>query len=147
MSCFLSQELSNFVRKFWWGIMHHLVWVDKSVENLAVAEWCYEHGHFYACANRLYYAMFHAALAALLKYGIKPRGENIRHDWVQAGFSGQLIHRRKVFPREFRQYLLDSFRARVAADYQIIPVSKNLVTNELKKAKEFIATIIEEVSV
>jgi uncharacterized protein (UPF0332 family) len=41
--------------------MDHFDWVEKSAENLAVAEWCHKQGHFNACANRLYYAMFHAA--------------------------------------------------------------------------------------
>ena len=127
--------------------MNESDWMVKAAENLAVADWCQEQGHFNACANRFYYAMFHAALAALLKHGMKPSGEKIGHDWVQANFSGQLIHRRKVFPRKFRQYLVKAFRVRVAADYQLMPVSKNLVTNELKKAREFVNTIIDEVSI
>ncbi len=51
--------------------MNDLSWMEKAAENLAVAEWCQTQGHFNACANRLYYAMFQAALAALIKYGIK----------------------------------------------------------------------------
>lgn len=126
--------------------MDHFVWVEKAAENLAVAEWCHECGHFNACANRLYYAMFHAALAALLKYGIASGGENIRHDWVQASFSGQLIHRRKVFPRRFRGYLVDAFRVRVTADYLPERAGKAEVSKELRKANDFVNTIIREAS-
>ena len=126
--------------------MNESDWLEKATENLAVAEWCQEQGHFNACANRLYYAMFHAALAALIKNGIFPANDNIGHDWLQGTFSGQLIHRRKLFPRKFRWYLIEAFHVRVAADYQPLSVSNKNIANELKKAKEFFNTIIKEVT-
>ncbi|MGH7493726.1 MAG: HEPN domain-containing protein [bacterium] len=123
--------------------MDNVSWMGKAAENLAVAEWCYQHDHLNACANRLYYAMFHAALAALIKNGIFPAKDNIGHDWLQGTFSGQLIHRRKLFPRKFRWYLVEAFHIRVAADYQLITASHKNIANELKKAKEFVRFIQE----
>ncbi|KAA0231375.1 HEPN domain-containing protein [candidate division KSB1 bacterium] len=42
------------------GSMDHLHWLGKANENLAAAQLCFDHSHLNACANRLYYAMFHA---------------------------------------------------------------------------------------
>ncbi len=44
---------------------------DKARKNLAVAQICFEKGFYDDCANRAYYAAFHAAIAAILDRGIK----------------------------------------------------------------------------
>lgn len=126
--------------------MNYQLWIDKSTENLAAAQLCYDNGLFNACANRLYYAMFHAGVAVLIKHGVLPPPKNIGHDWVQSNFSGQLIHRRKVFSAKFRPYLSDSYWTRVTADYEPSSVSKKLTSKELKKAKEFINAVHSEIS-
>jgi uncharacterized protein (UPF0332 family) len=120
--------------------------MNKATENLTAAQLCCDQGLFNACANRLYYAMFHAAIAALLKNGAKLPPKNIGHDWVQSNFSGLLIHRRKVFSAKFRPYLSDAYSVRSIADYQILVVSKDLAFRELKRAKEFVNAINVEVN-
>ncbi len=126
--------------------MNYQIWIDKANENLTAAQLCCDHGLFNACANRLYYAMFHAAIAALLKNGVKLPSKNIGHDWVQSNFSGLLIHRRKVFPGKFRPYLSDAYWIRTTADYKASCVSKDAAASELKKAKEFVDKIQMEIS-
>lgn len=126
--------------------MDHLDWMNKALENFKAAQLCFERDCFNACANRLYYAMFQAGAAALLKNGVKPAGEKIGHDWLQAAFAEQLIHRRKIFARKFRPYLSDAYRVRELADYRPSPVGKKVVAGELKKAKELIDVISKEVS-
>jgi uncharacterized protein (UPF0332 family) len=121
-------------------------WMDKASENLAAAQLCFDHGYFNACANRLYYAMFQAGAAALLKHGLLPPKEQIGHDWLQSNFAGQLIHRRKIFSAKFRAYLSDAYRVRTLADYKSFSVSKKVALNELKKAKKFINAINSEVT-
>lgn len=56
--------------------MGYQSWIDKANENLIVAEWSHAQGHVNACANRVYYAMFHAAIAALIKNQILPPKTN-----------------------------------------------------------------------
>jgi uncharacterized protein (UPF0332 family) len=125
--------------------LDHKKWLSKSAENLAVAQLCFDNDHFNACANRLYYAMFHAGAAALLKNGIIPPKENIGHDWLQANFSGQLIQRRKVFPARFKPYLSGAQALRDIADYKSYSVSKNVAARELNKAKDFVNGVSVEV--
>ncbi len=85
-------------------------WLDKANENLAAAQLCFDHGHFNACANRLYYAMFQAGIAAMVKHDLLKPDTRVAHDWLQANFSEQLIRHRKVFPAKFRSYLYEAQR-------------------------------------
>jgi len=126
--------------------MDHQAWISKAIENLAAAQLCFDHGYFNACANRLYYAMFHAAVATLVKNGILPPSDEVGHYWVQNNFSGQLIHRRKIFSGKFKSYLSDIYWVRVRADYKTGFVSKKVASQELKKANEFINLINSELS-
>lgn len=121
--------------------MDHHLWIEKANENLASAHLCFEQGYFNACANRLYYAMFHASIAALAKAGVLSMNKRIGHDWLQANFSSQLIQQRKIFVAKFRSYLPEALRIRVVADYEATTVSKSIAASQLKKAKEFVETI------
>jgi uncharacterized protein (UPF0332 family) len=60
--------------------MSYQSWPDKANENLAAAQLCFDHGHFNACANRLYYAMFQAGIAALVKHGLLRLDAQVGHD-------------------------------------------------------------------
>ncbi len=124
--------------------MSYQSWLDKAAENLAAAQLCFDNGYFNACANRLYYAMFHAGIAALMKHGLLQETRNIGHDWLQSNFSNHLIHRRKVFAARFRSYLPDAILIRIAADYESFSVSKAIAASALKKAKEFLDVIKQE---
>lgn len=126
--------------------MEHQIWLDKADENLAAAQSCFDHSQYNAGANRLYYAMFHAALAALAQNDFVPASGKVSHEWVQANFSSRLIHRRKTYPARLQSYLPEAFRIRVVADYETITVSKSIAANQLKKAKEFVETIKLEMS-
>lgn len=125
--------------------LDHKSWLSKSIENLAAAQLCFDNDHFNACVNRLYYAMFHAGAAALMKNGIAPSKKKIGHDWLQANFSGQLIQGRKIFPARFRPYLSDAQALRDIADYKSYSVSKNVAARELNKAKDFVNGVSVEV--
>lgn len=125
--------------------MNDQSWMDKASENLAAAQLCFDHGYFNACANRLYYAMFQAGAAVLLKHGLLPSKEQIGHDWLQSNFAGQLIHRRKIVPAKFRSYLSEAYLLRVRADYRVFPVSKKIVSQELRKANDFVSSIKQEI--
>ncbi len=126
--------------------MDHQIWIEKANENLASAQSCFEQGYFNACANRMYYAMFHAGMAALVKVGLLNAGKRAGHEWLQANFSRHLIHQRKIFSAKFRSYLSDAQSVRDIADYKLFSVSKDTASRELKKAKEFVSMINQEVS-
>jgi uncharacterized protein (UPF0332 family) len=82
----------------------------RAKENLADAEAALEADRYNACANRAYYAAFHAAIAALLHFGHPP--PSIDHAPVRAGFSKHLINQRKVFPSTMTNMLVDIMKVR-----------------------------------
>lgn len=54
----------------------------KADENLKATQLCFENGLYNACANRAYYAMYHAAIAILIAIGFPPTQKQIDHSWV-----------------------------------------------------------------
>lgn len=112
---------------------------DKALENLNAAELCFSNQHFNACANRAYYAAYHAAIFALSANGFND--EQNKHEWVQRTFSGELIQRRKLFPDSFKSYMFDLMETRLIADYASASVSQKKAERLLKKAREFITEI------
>jgi uncharacterized protein (UPF0332 family) len=93
---------------------------DKAQESLDGAWSEYINGRYNNCANRCYYAVFQAAISALILAGITPRRspEEWGHDFVQAQFIGQLINRRKLYPASLRGTLEQNYRLRQVADYR-----------------------------
>jgi uncharacterized protein (UPF0332 family) len=116
----------------------------KATENIAVAEWSYENGHYNASANRAYYAAFQAAIAALANAGII-QSSRVSHSAAQSLFAAELIRRRKVYPSHLKSYLPDLQRVRDDADYELRTVSKREAFKQFKKAKEFVETIAKEI--
>lgn len=90
--------------------------LGKAQESLSSAESDFVGGRYNSCANRCYYACFQAAIAALLFDGIRPPNDR-GHDYVQGQFTGQLIYRRKRYPTDLRQTLLNNMKLRQTADY------------------------------
>jgi uncharacterized protein (UPF0332 family) len=116
---------------------------QKARESLAGAESEYVNRRYNNCANRSYYACFQAAVYALSQAGIRPRGTRAQwgHDFVQAEFIGQLIHRRKVYPTSLREALIRTFVLRQAADYGQESVGETQVYRVLQRASEFVEAI------
>ena len=115
--------------------------ISRAKENLAVAEATFAAGQYNACANRAYYAAFHAAIEALKHYGFVPV---IDHKRVQADFSQYLVHRRKIFPSALKSYLSDLMLVRSDADYKR-EVSRKDASVQLKKAQEFVSAILKAI--
>ena len=67
------------------------IYLLKATESLQTAESEFVNGRYNSCGNRCYYACFQAAIAALLREGIRPRGQ-WNHEFVQAQFVGALIN-------------------------------------------------------
>jgi uncharacterized protein (UPF0332 family) len=117
---------------------------SKALENLRAAEALSELGLFNAAANRAYYAAFHAAIAVLAQYGITH--EENPHEWVQAQFAAELVHRRKVFPATLPSILQQIQSVRNIADYKPSPVGKIAVERQVRKSTTFVNTVQEKIS-
>lgn len=116
---------------------------DRARESLAGAESEYVNERYNNSANRSYYAVFQAAIYALLAAGIRPPGtvDHWGHDYVQAQFVGQLINRRKRYPAELRNTLEQNYRLREAADYRRDPVSEVRAARAARRAEMFVTAV------
>lgn len=84
----------------------------KAREALAAAHRSIAAGDGSTAANRAYYAMLHAVLAALAGEGVELR----RHGAVHAAFGARFAKTRRLDPR-YHRWLLDAFDLRLLADY------------------------------
>jgi uncharacterized protein (UPF0332 family) len=116
------------------------IYLAKATESLQTAESEFANGRYNSCANRCYYACFQAALAALLREGIRPRGQ-WSHEFVQAQLVGVLINQRKHYDRELRRVLADNQILRDQADYRPELVTATQASRALRRSRLFVAAI------
>jgi len=92
-------------------------------------------GHRYsAVVGRAYYAMFHAATAALLKRDIKRHS----HQGIISAFGQFIVKAGDVEPR-FHRYIAESFDLRQESDYQpLAEITEKKANKVLERAKEFV---------
>lgn len=109
---------------------------DKAKRGIADAEMLFNTKRYEAAANRAYYACFYAAIAVLKTFGIEhPKHP---HDWVQAQFSSEIIHRRRIFPKSFAAMLPNIQTVRHFADYREDPIPNSVVAKQLREAQSFL---------
>lgn len=120
-------------------------WLAKAQENLATAASELANGRYNACANRAYYACFQGAIGALLFAHIQPKREQWQHDYVQAQFAGQLVIRQKHYPASLRDILPRLFDLRRRADYEPASVGALQAERAVRRARDFIAAVLEKV--
>lgn len=119
----------------------YLNYLVKARENLRIAEYSFEQKCFNVCASRAYYAMFQAALAALVEAGLLAKDKRANHGWVQATFNERFIKRKKVYPASFKSMLMDTMITRHIADYRTRMVSRGLADKSLRAAQQFVETV------
>ena len=117
-----------------------IIYVTKATESLLTAESEFVNGRYNSCANRCYYACFQAAIAALLREGIRPRGQ-WNHEFVQAQFVGVLINQRKRYDPELRRVLSDNQSLRDKADYRPELVTATQASRALRRSRLFVAAV------
>jgi uncharacterized protein (UPF0332 family) len=119
------------------------VYLDRARESLAGAESEFVNHRYNNSANRSYYAVFQAAIHALLTAGFRPQGtaDHWGHDYVQAQFIGQLINRRKRYPADLRNTLEQNYRLREAADYRRDPVTEVRAARAAQRAETFVTAV------
>ncbi|MDQ1301559.1 MAG: hypothetical protein QG637_1481 [Chloroflexota bacterium] len=125
-----------------------LAYLDKAIESLAGAESEYANNRYNNCANRCYYAMFQAAIAALIAAGIRPAGVRAQweHAFVQARFAGVLVKRRKLYPSELARSFELAQSARLTADYGIGSISEKEAGRALSKARVLVTGVQEQLA-
>jgi uncharacterized protein (UPF0332 family) len=116
--------------------------LDRAQESLKAAELCLQAGLVNSAASRAYYAMFQAAQVALKAVGVTRDGWS--HPLLQARFTTELIHRRKIYPAVFRDYLSSGLIVRQAADYEAAGVSKKVSQRLTHRARSFVTAIQEK---
>jgi uncharacterized protein (UPF0332 family) len=116
------------------------IYLAKAAESLQTAESEFANGRYNSCANRCYYACFQAAIAALLREGIRPRGQ-WNHEFVQAQLVGVLINQRKRYDRELRRVLADNQILRDQADYRPELVTATQASRALRRSRMLVAAI------
>lgn len=120
------------------------LYLEKAARSLAGAESEFTNGRFDNCANRCYYASFQAAIAALLRAGIRsPNGGQWSHAFVPSRFEGELIGRRKLYSTELRNVLQRNYLLRRAADYEPDLVSQTQVGRALRRSRVFVPVVSE----
>jgi uncharacterized protein (UPF0332 family) len=123
------------------------LYLIKASASLAGAESEYANGRYDNCANRCYYAVFQAAIAALIAADVTAQrsGRTWDHGFVQAEFIGRLINRHKIYPAILRQTLNRNQELRNRADYTTQPVSEVQASRALQRSRIFVAAIREAV--
>jgi len=93
-----------------------------------------ENGRFAASLNRAYYAMFHAATAALLSKDIKRRS----HHGILSAFGEVFVRTGRLKP-EFFQFFREAFERRQQSDYEpVVEVDRDIAQRMLGHALDFV---------
>ena len=109
----------------------------KADEALADAEYLLEGGRLRAVANRAYYAMFYAALAALMQSG----GDIPRtHGGVENQFGLRYVTT-AIFDAELAGTLQDTYELRRMNDYELYTSTADEVELAVRNAQAFVAEI------
>jgi uncharacterized protein (UPF0332 family) len=117
------------------------LYLRKALESIAGARSECTNGRFNTCANRAYYACYQAAIAALLREGIRSKRGRWAHTFVQAEFSDRLVNRRHLHPATLRGTLSWLITLRHSADYAPATISWADANRALRRANEFIAAV------
>ena len=116
-------------------------YLAKAKESLASARADNGARRYNSAVNRAYYAAFQTAVAALIDAGIRPANDDWGHRFVMSEFSGKLIRRRKLMPRELRSTLGELFDRRVMADYSAENVSAGDAGGAVKRAGQLLGAV------
>jgi uncharacterized protein (UPF0332 family) len=116
------------------------IYVAKAGESVRTAESEFVNGRYNSCASRCYYACFQAAIAALLREGIRPAGQ-WSHAFVQAQLVGVLINQRKRYAPQLRRVLSDNQSLRDQADYRPELITATQAARALRRSRLFVADV------
>lgn len=110
--------------------------MERARRSLRSARNLLDDGDHDFAMSRAYYAMFHAATAALLSQNVK----RSKHSGVIAAF-GQRFVKTGKFTAEHQRALQDAFTDRSAGDYAGVFPSREEVERRLAEAESFVQAI------
>lgn len=111
--------------------------LEKAAERLRVAEKLFGDGDYEDAVSRAYYAMFHAAKAALSTVNVFPK----THEGVVSGF-GRMFVLNGIFRRELGKDLADAKAARETYEYSVTAtVEKSEAEAILSNAQRFVGAV------
>ena len=109
----------------------------KAVERLKVAEKLFRDGDYEDVVSRAYYAMYHAARAALFTVNTFPR----THERMVSEFGRKFVLT-GVFPKELGKNLADAKAARETYEYSVAAtVGKSEAEAILSNAQNFVNAV------
>lgn len=111
--------------------------LEKAVERSRVAEKLFRDGEYEDTISRAYYAMYHAARAALSTVNIFPK----THEGVVTEFGRKFVLT-GIFPKELGKNLADAKAARETYEYSVTAtVEKSEAETILSNAQKFVNAI------
>jgi uncharacterized protein (UPF0332 family) len=117
------------------------LFLEKALESLDGTQSEAVNGRYNNAANRCYYASFQAAICALSRAGLKPRGAEWSHAYVPATFDGELINRRKLYAPGLRGVLVRNQLLRLKADYRESTVSQTEANRAVRRTRDFVLAV------
>ena len=124
--------------------MEWATFLAKAQSNLRVARLAFENKEYDPCVSRAYYAIFHAEIAALLRF-TELRQEHWDHEVVQAEFNRRLIRNRKVFSSDLADVHNSLVGRRHTADYGPGRTSEIVARRALARAETFVQAVQSKV--
>jgi uncharacterized protein (UPF0332 family) len=120
-------------------------YLEKAQSSYAGALACMERGAFDSCVSRCYYAVFQAAIAALIQLtDFRPQKGEWSHKTTQAEFNRRLVMRQKVFSGEIGRILLTLIERRHRADYSSVSTGGRIAQASAILAKTFLSTVEDQ---
>ena len=117
-------------------------YLNKARSSIAGAELESANGYHDSAVNRAYYAVYQAAVAALVGDGVPPIVERFwPHDIVHVKFPSILIDERQRYPRSQRGTLKAIFDERLKADYEPDGVNPRTAAEAVRRARVFVELV------
>ncbi len=111
--------------------------LGKAELKLGAARELYDKGFFEDSASRSYYAMFHAARAALARVGVTTK----THEGTVSEF-GRILVLRGVFPRDLGRALAEAKAARETYEYSAtMEIQRDEAEAILRDAERFVSQV------
>jgi len=117
-------------------------YLEKAQSSYEGARACLEKQAFDSCVSRSYYAVFQAAIAALIQLtDFRPARGEWSHKATQAEFNRRLVMRRKVFSGQIGKTLLTLIEWRHRADYSPTNTGRQMARASTSLAEVFLTSI------
>jgi uncharacterized protein (UPF0332 family) len=108
--------------------------LERAEDCIKDAELLLSGNRNFAAVGRGYYAMFHAATAALMNKDIKRHS----HQGIISSFGREFIKTGKV-EQKYHRYFTEAFDLRQESDYQpLVEITQDQAVKVIERAEEFI---------